>query len=117
MEARSYKYEQLPFTIRELYEQAMHKPSFKKSKVTLAVCKDLVKPLRNTVIYSIIRSELLLNLYITNFIKRFVINCIEIQTNIISIALSFINRIRGNIKSQSFVNRSTKKSIKLLPAS
>lgn len=124
MDAYSYKNRPFPFfkSLKDLVKvKDSSLTSLKQNKVSLAVCVALNKlntqPLLSNVIYDIARREVLLHLYITNFIKAFVTNSFEIQTNILSIALSFINRLRGKIPTQSFVSRSTKQSIKLLPAS
>lgn len=123
MDAYSYGYHPFPYT--KLFKDLVkikddNLASLKKNKVSLAVCIALNKlntqPLLSSVIFDIARREILLHLYITNFIKAFVINSFEIQKNILSLAISFINKLRGKVSTQSFVNRSTKQSIKLLPA-
>lgn len=121
MDARSYNYRPFPFfkSFKDLVKDS-RLASLKQNKVSLAVCVALNKlntqPLLSNVIYDIARREVLLHLYITNFIKAFVTNSFEVQSNILSIAISFINKLRGKVSTQSFVNRSTKQSIKLLPA-
>ncbi len=122
MDARSYNYRPFPFfkSFKDLVKDS-RLASLKQNKVSLAVCVALNKlntqPLLSNVIYDIARREVLLHLYITNFIKAFVTNSFEVQSNILSIAISFINKLRGKVSTQSFVNRSTKQFIKLLPAS
>jgi hypothetical protein len=123
MDAYSYEYYTFPYA-KSLKDWVRINDSnltfLKKNKVSLAVCIALNKlstqPLLSSVINDIARREILLHVYITNFIKAFVTNSFEIQTNIISLAISFINKLRGKVPTQSFVNRSTKQSIKLLPA-
>lgn len=123
MDAYSRKILRLPSTTSlesfiELRDN--RRPILKKKKVSIAVSNIVKKfsnqPQLSNIIYNIVRKELLLQLYITNFIKTFVANSINVQANILTKALHFIKNSIGKISIQTFVNRSTKQSIKLLPA-